>query len=251
MAGSATITGKQNYVMAIGHPASEPSTESAPAMVVTDTFGVVSIVGPNLSFTPIQNTTFAALPAAASSSGLIFRVTDIANSLWESNGTRWRPVNGKAVIKTLATEFSMSGTTAVKAFEAIIPAGAFKDGDTLQFRYTVGKNGTAETCNLALRMGSTGLVTDTALSSFGPLATTNISNGILADYKRLSATSVRKEGNGANNSAFSGQSTAAVNSPVTVSSIDAAASYLTIWLANTAAVETTTMYDCILELVTG
>jgi len=36
MAGSATITGKQNYVMGIGHPASEPLTEGSPAVFSTD-----------------------------------------------------------------------------------------------------------------------------------------------------------------------------------------------------------------------
>lgn len=213
--------------------------------------GVISLSGGNFSFTPIQNTSFAALPPAAENSGVIYRVTDAANSLWESNGTRWRPVNGRAVIKTLPTEFSMSGTTAVKAFESILPAGCVKDGDTLQLRYTLGKSGTAETCQITVRLGTAGTTADTTLSSFGPLVTTNISAGILADYKRLSAASVRKQGNGANNSAFAGQSTAAVNSPVAVSSLDSNAMYLAIWMANSAAVETSTMYDCILELVTG
>ncbi len=36
MAGSATITGTQNYVMGIGHPKTETTTEAPPAMVVTD-----------------------------------------------------------------------------------------------------------------------------------------------------------------------------------------------------------------------
>ena len=226
--------------------------EGSLALVATNPVtGVISLFGGGFSFTPIQNTSFAALPPAAENSGVIYRVTDAANSLWESNGTRWRPVNGKAVIKTLPTEFSMSGTTAVKAFECILPAGSVKDGDTLQLRYTLGKSGTAETCQITVRLGAAGTTADTTLASFGPLATTNISAGILADYKRLSATSVRKQGNGANNSAFAGQSTAAVNAPVTVASLDAAPAYLTIWMNNTAAVETSTMYDCILELVTG
>lgn len=36
MAGSADITGRQNYVMGIGHPKTETTTESSPAMVLTD-----------------------------------------------------------------------------------------------------------------------------------------------------------------------------------------------------------------------
>lgn len=230
------------------------NTSGDGSVVTAQVDSLTGLIGLNANgsvFYPIQNFTFATLPSAVLNSGVTARVTDLNNSLWESNGTRWRPVNGKAVIKTLPTEFSMSGTTAVKAFESILPAGCVKDGDTLQLRYTLGKTGTAETCTINVRLGSAGTVADTALSSFGPLATTNISAGILADYKRLSATSVRKQGNGANNSAFAGQSTAAVNSPVTVASLDAAPAYLAIWMNNSAAVETSTMYDCILELVTG
>ena len=46
MAGSATITGKQYYVAGIGHPISEPTGESPPAMLVTDSTGkTVGLVG--------------------------------------------------------------------------------------------------------------------------------------------------------------------------------------------------------------
>jgi len=49
MAGSATITGTQNYVMGIGHPKTETTTEAPPAMVVTDplTGGMAGITGPD------------------------------------------------------------------------------------------------------------------------------------------------------------------------------------------------------------
>lgn len=48
MAGSATITGKQNYVMAIGHPASEPTGEYPPALIATDpnTGGIAGLYDP-------------------------------------------------------------------------------------------------------------------------------------------------------------------------------------------------------------
>lgn len=46
MSGSATITGRQNYVMGIGHPATEATTESPPAMLSTDSTGKANgIVG--------------------------------------------------------------------------------------------------------------------------------------------------------------------------------------------------------------
>lgn len=47
MAGSADIRGTQNYVMGIGHPKTETTTEAPPAMVVTDPLtGVIGLTGP-------------------------------------------------------------------------------------------------------------------------------------------------------------------------------------------------------------
>ena len=242
----ADLTGGTNHV-----PRPE-QVQYVPVTASTNLTGGITYSGPDgATFQPVQNYTFATLPAAATNAGLTARVTDLANSLWESNGTRWRPVNGRVVLKQLATAYSMSGTTAVKAFEAVLPAGCLGNGDTLQLRYNLDKSGTAETGTITVRAGAAGTTADTTLSAFAPIVTTNISAGILADYKRLSATSLRKMGNGANNSAFAGQSTAAVPAAVAVSSMDAAATYLTIWMVMSAAVETATLHDCILELVSA
>ena len=47
MAGSATITGTQNYIMGIGHPKTEATTEAPPAVFATDllTGGILGLVG--------------------------------------------------------------------------------------------------------------------------------------------------------------------------------------------------------------
>jgi lysophospholipase L1-like esterase len=48
MAGSADITGRQNYVQGIGHPKTTPSTEAAPAMLVANPqIGVTGLIGPD------------------------------------------------------------------------------------------------------------------------------------------------------------------------------------------------------------
>ena len=47
MAGSATITGTQNYIMGIGHPKTEATTEAPPAVFSTDPLtGEVEFQGP-------------------------------------------------------------------------------------------------------------------------------------------------------------------------------------------------------------
>ncbi len=48
MAGSANITGRQNYVMGIGHPKNQALTESPPAVFSTDSLGnVTGLLGPD------------------------------------------------------------------------------------------------------------------------------------------------------------------------------------------------------------
>jgi len=53
MAGSATVTGKQYYVQAIGHPIAEPSTETPPLVLESSFEGagvvVMSSSAPNNS----------------------------------------------------------------------------------------------------------------------------------------------------------------------------------------------------------
>jgi len=211
--------------------------------------GVISFSAGGVTTYPVQNFTFSTLPAAASYSGMQARVTDLNNALFESNGTRWKPVNGMAVIASLDTDFTMTGVTETIAFQKLLPAGLLKNGDKLRIRCSIGKSGTSETTTLALRLGATGTTADTALQSFGAMATTTVSVGMLDDFKRLSATTIRKLGNGSQLTQYAGGATAATAFPVTVSNMDSTALYLSATLTQSSTVETGSMYDFSLELV--
>jgi len=252
MAGSADITGRQNYVMGIGHPKTTPTTESSPVTVSTNSVnGVISFAAGGVTTYPVQNFTFSTLPAAASYQGMQCRVTDLNNALFESNGIRWKPVNNCAVIATLDTEFSMSGVTETIAFQKLLPAGLIRNGDRLRMRGTFGKSGTAETTTITIRVGAAGTVADTSLQSFALMATTTVSYGLLNDFKRLSATTLRKLGNGSQGTPYGGGSTAATVLPVTVSNLDSIAQFLSVNLQQSSTAETATMYDFTLELVSS
>ena len=78
--------------------------------------GSVKAVGGSLIGAP-PSCAFASLPAAASSTGLIYKVTDagISGSLWMSNGTTWVPTCGQVLMLQTGIPFIVpsSGTVAV------------------------------------------------------------------------------------------------------------------------------------------
>lgn len=63
-----------------------------------------SIQSGGSSTSQFASSAFASLPAAASSTGLIYSVSDIGNSLWRSNGTSWKPLGGVAIVGSSAAQ---------------------------------------------------------------------------------------------------------------------------------------------------
>lgn len=197
----------------------------------------------------ITNSTFANLPPAATNSGRIYRVTDLGNCLFESNGTRWRPVNGRALIGGMDAGFSTSGTTETIVFQKALPAGCLANFDRLVMRMSTTKSASVETATFNLRLGTTGTVADTAIQNFVIATNTMLSGGFLVDFKRVDATHVKKLGNGANNSAYSGQATSLPNPSVAVSSMDATTTYLTATITMSGSSEAFALIDLSLEIL--
>lgn len=197
----------------------------------------------------ITNSAFASLPPAATNSGRIFRVTDLGNCLFESNGTRWRPSNGRALIGGMDAGFSTSGTTETIVFQKALPAGCLANFDRLVMRMSTTKSASVETATLNLRLGTTGTVADTAVQNFVIATNTMLSGGFLVDFKRIDATHIKKLGNGANNSAYSGQVTSLPNPSVVVSSMDATTTYLTATITMSGSSETFALIDLSLEIL--
>lgn len=119
--------------------------------------------------------TFAALPAASVALNQIFRVTDIGpdGSLWESNGSEWKPVNGKALLKIGNYPVGMpnngsigangavtfTGTGLVDTYSGGIwlyyPAGALYAGSLAGFYWTVMTSATVGTVYNGMHDGAT------------------------------------------------------------------------------------------------
>jgi hypothetical protein len=221
------------------------------AQYITDAYGS-AVVLPNGTFQYfIANSNFSALPPAINYAGRIFRITDLGNALFESNGTRWKPVNSISKIASLDTAFGMSGTTETIAFQKAIPAGALQNGDRLRLLVSLGKSGTSETMTYNLRMGTLGTISDTLVQGFTVLQTTSVSAGFISEFRRNSATQLQKLGNGSQTSSFNSTSTASVPPPVTISSLDASQIFITVTSTMSSTVETGTIYDVSLELLSS
>lgn len=207
--------------------------------------------GSTLISYPINDFTFANLPTASSNQGRVCRVTDLNNALFESNGTRWKPVNGRAVIATLDSDWTgIAGTSEQIAFQKLIPANVIKNGDTLLIYGGYGKSGTSETTTIQIRLGTSGTTADTSILLTAPLSTTNISYGMPLEFTRVSATSIERSLSGATQNPF-GTTTSALATPVAVSSMDANTLYITVTMTQSSTVETPTARRIRIELVSS
>lgn len=72
MAGSATITGTQNYIMGIGHPKTEATTEAPPSVFATDPLtGRITALVSGTSSIPIGNYLQSTMPVGLPPSGSV------------------------------------------------------------------------------------------------------------------------------------------------------------------------------------
>jgi len=203
--------------------------------------------------------TWAAKPAAASSSGQIIRITDVSagqsgtggGALFISNGVRWKPLNGEVVIDGIDTANDGIANTAeniVTPTSVVIPAGLLANYDKLKLLLTASKNGVSDTCTIRLLWGSTGTVADAAIGQITALAGGNQSFGSMFVFKRISATTIQKMGSADTAGGFTGASLTAFPAPVTVQNMDSNAMRLTITMRMTNGTELPTIQDMQLTL---
>jgi hypothetical protein len=198
--------------------------------------------------------TWATKPLASAYIGRAF-ISDVGGgSIWISNGTRWRPEGGRvtllslnaSVTATFGAEAIFSGTS------LLLHAGLFQNYDKLRVTGTLGKSAAVETASQKFKLGTLGTIVDTTLLTQPTNVTgANQSSGFEMEFRRESATSVRKIGNSLTTHQYSGPTAAGVNAAVTVSDLDANATYFHYSNLSSAAVETYTLYDYNVELITG
>lgn len=202
--------------------------------------------------------TWAARPSATNNSSLV-RFSDVGGgtvaagggSLFYSNGTRWKPVNGGAILDAVDTaNTSVANTTEqqLNPNHAAIPAGVIGDFDRLRLKITLSKSSNADTSTIRLRYGPLGTVADPIIITITSLAAANQSYGAQIDFKRVSATSLQKLGNADPSTGFNGAVSSTVTAPVAVSSMDTNIMYLTISSQMTTGTETVSLVDFTLFL---
>lgn len=196
---------------------------------VTGSGSVVLATSPTLTTPVIGSYTFATLPSAASNSGAIARVTDIgpatAGSLWISNSTIWKPVNGMVPAVTNCARTSAAGGAAetVTNLKFQFPAAFFNAGDRLRFYAWFTKAGGSTIGSVTIRIGTNGTTADTIVYPNWNLMNAGArSAALFLDISIVSTTSTQAEGAvpaGTNPGGYINASTSVAPAAVTISNV--------------------------------
>lgn len=172
-------------------------------------------------------------------------------SLFFTNSTRWKPVNSGVLLDAVdTTNTSIANTTEqnLNPNRIGIPGGVIGNFDRLRLWVSLSKSGTVDSTTLQIKFGPLGTIADPSIGTITTLATTNQSIGFLLEYKRLSATTIQKQGNASTDVSFNGASAGAFPAAVTVANMDNNAMFLSITSQMTTGVETVSLQDYTLEL---
>lgn len=202
--------------------------------------------------------TWANKPLASAYTGRAF-ISDIGGgSIWISNGTRWYPENGRVVLFSYGT--NVAATYAVEGVPAgltyLAPIGLMQLNDKLRLTISANKSGTSENGTFKLYIGQNAAfasntnVLNIPTTSFLAGAT-QISYGAEIELKKESTTQVRKIGGGTPSHPYSGGSSIAIGAlSASITNMDTVPMYIIPTITSTAGVETYTVYDYRLELIT-
>lgn len=165
------------------------------------------------------------LPAASSvASGTKIRVSNIGVSGIElvSNGTRWSPYSGHAVLyRQTGADITLADNAVEQlGFVTTIPLGLIQANDILRLTATVSRT-TLDTDEYQIRqrlgIDSAGL-TGTQIKAVNLVAATGNTNAAVYEYQLISATSIRLSGQDGGES-YNGTSAVAVAAAVPITDI--------------------------------
>jgi hypothetical protein len=146
--------------------------------------------------------------------------TDIgpAGTEFYSDGTYWRPINGRALLFQQLADINMSVNSSEQTIQTYnLPSGLLMPGGKLVASFGTEKLGpsTTDTLTVRVRINSNAII---ALA----LTTTAVSLGSFASFQRQSSTSIRKVGAGAANgvNSMALASTTARGAAITTTDLD-------------------------------
>lgn len=251
--GSGTVTS----VLATAPVVSDGNTVTPTISLVSTTGSgaVVQATSPTLTTPILGSYTFATLPSAAANSGAQARATDIgpatSGTEWISNGTIWKPVNGRIVLSTLAARFNRAaGLGEAIAFQYQMPAAFLNVLDRLRINASYSKAGTTTTCTWAVYIGPLGTTGDPALTgmSGSVLSAANRSVGVISDLVVRSATTITKQGSGTATVASYGTAVSAAFAAATTISNISNSLYITLTVSP-GATDDVALEDALLEYI--
>ena len=152
----------------------------------------------NVNSAQLPQVTFATLPSAVGNSGVQYLVTDAAfdapGIVVISNNVRWKPLNGRARLKTLTAPQTLTNVNTIYLqFHA--PAALFLTGDLLEATATGEKSGTTNTATQHLYIGTAGTTADAdILNGVSAIGTTGQGFGGTRAILLKSATSAQAIG---------------------------------------------------------
>jgi hypothetical protein len=172
------------------------------------------------------------------------------NIMWW-NGSNWKPVNGNFLLDGIDTKNDGIANTADQNLNpnaVAVQAGLMRDFDRLRLWPTIIKSGASDTATIRLRYGPTKTAAEPIIATIPALAGANQSYGTILEFKRLSATTLQKQGNADASSNYSGASAGAIPAAVTVANMDSNDMFFSIWAQMTAGTEFASVNDYTLEL---
>lgn len=192
---------------------------------------LTGVLGPNgLLPMGVPVATWANRPAATQQNSSFFASDVGGGNFFYSTGVRFKPVNGSVLLDAIDTANVGPATTAetqVNPTHNIIPAGVIAGFDRLRLKIAASKSGVSDTCTIGVRLGNLGTVADPLLATITLLQASQ-SMGYELEFKRLSATTVQKQGCGDANVNYAGQSATAYPAAVTVLNMDSVNMFLTL-----------------------
>lgn len=197
--------------------------------------------------------TWANRPSATDNPGATFFAMNlgVAGALMRSDGTAWRPLNGRLLMLLQAAAITTVANTTEQVFGAaqvVFPAGLLLVGAQIQIPSGgLGKSNNADTSSLRFRFGTAGTTADAQVADTTPLATTNQTVPVLAQWRVESLTTLRRVG--ARGVVLTGQATVAPRSADTVPDVSANANILSLTSAMTSGTETMTLHGLQVDLV--
>lgn len=203
----------------------------------------------------ITSTTWANKPSSYITGQPVFiSNAGTKGSHWFYDGTRWKPMNGSAVLATLDSASASIGSSATSVFQYLVPAGLLQTGDRLRLRAGLAKSGVTDSLNAQIRFGTAGTTGDTAIFGAGFLGAAARQGSFISDFRLETATSVQMVPATRSNAATSSMGygvigTSALDAAVTISSASANALYLTLFIQSSGATDTVQAIDAQLQLI--